>query len=74
MQTPQTFSYELIMDAYEKARSDGFYGTDDTVLVEHMGLPVKIIEGAYENIKITTPEDMLFAETFTALGYADYRR
>jgi 2-C-methyl-D-erythritol 4-phosphate cytidylyltransferase len=74
MQTPQTFSYELIMDAYEKARSDGFYGTDDTVLVEHMGLPVKIIEGAYENIKITTPEDVLFAETFTALGYADYRR
>ena len=48
--------------------------TDDTVLVERMGLPVKVIEGAYENIKITTPEDIIFAETFVALGYGDFRR
>jgi 2-C-methyl-D-erythritol 4-phosphate cytidylyltransferase len=37
-------------------------------------LPVKVIEGAYENIKITTPEDIIFAETFVALGYGDFRR
>ena len=70
----QSFNYDLIMDAYEKALCDGFYGTDDTVLVERMGLPVKVIEGAYENIKITTPEDIIFAETFVALGYGDFRR
>lgn len=74
IQTPQSFSYDLIMKAYEQALCEGFYGTDDTVLVERMGLPVKIIEGAYENIKITTPEDMIFAETFVALGYGDFRR
>lgn len=74
MQTPQSFTYDIIMRAYEKAMRDGFYGTDDTVLVERLGLPVKIIEGAYENIKITTPEDIVFAETFISLGYGDYRR
>ncbi len=74
MQTPQSFTYDIIMRAYEIAMRDGFYGTDDTVLVERLGLPVKIIEGAYENIKITTPEDIVFAETFISLGYGDYRR
>ncbi|AEE92297.1 2-C-methyl-D-erythritol 4-phosphate cytidylyltransferase [Tepidanaerobacter acetatoxydans] len=74
IQTPQTFKYDLILAAYEKAISEGFYGTDDTVLVERMGLSVKIIEGAYENIKITTPEDIIFAEAFVALGFGDFRR
>ncbi len=74
IQTPQTFKYDLILAAYEKALSEGFYGTDDTVLVERMGLSVKIIEGAYENIKITTPEDIIFAEAFVALGFGDFRR
>jgi 2-C-methyl-D-erythritol 4-phosphate cytidylyltransferase len=74
IQTPQSFCYDIIMEAYEKALREGFYGTDDTVLVERMGLPVKVIEGAYENIKITTPEDIIFAETFVALGYGDFRR
>ncbi|MCG1012356.1 2-C-methyl-D-erythritol 4-phosphate cytidylyltransferase [Tepidanaerobacter sp. GT38] len=74
MQTPQSFTYDVIMRAYEKAMCDGFYGTDDTVLVERLGLTVKIIEGAYENIKITTPEDIIFAETFINLGYGHYWR
>lgn len=74
IQTPQTFKYDVIMKAYEKAMEDGFYGTDDTVLVERMGLPVKIIEGSYENIKITTPEDIIFAEAFVSIGLADPRR
>jgi len=73
IQTPQTFKYDIIMKAYEKVFADGFYGTDDTVFVERLGIPVKIIEGAYENIKITTPEDILIAETFVRLGYGDFR-
>jgi len=74
MQTPQTFRYDIIMNAYEKAMSEGYYGTDDTVLVERLGFPVKIIEGAYENIKITTPEDIIIAEAFISLGYGHYGR
>jgi 2-C-methyl-D-erythritol 4-phosphate cytidylyltransferase len=74
MQTPQAFDYGLIIEAHERARQEGFYGTDDTVLVERMGLPVRVIEGAYENIKITTPEDIIIAETLVTLGYGDFRR
>lgn len=74
MQTPQTFKYDLILKAHEEARKDNFFGTDDAMLVERLGLPVRIIEGAYENIKITTPEDIIIAETFLTLGYGDFRR
>jgi 2-C-methyl-D-erythritol 4-phosphate cytidylyltransferase len=74
IQTPQTFNYELIMRAHEQARHDGYYGTDDAVLVERLGEQVKLIEGAYENIKITTPEDIVIAETFVNMGYGDFRR
>lgn len=74
IQTPQVFKYDLIMRAYEKAFEDGFYGTDDTVLVERLGHPVKLIDGSYENIKITTPEDILVAETFVRFGYGDFWR
>lgn len=74
IQTPQVFKYDLIMRAYEKAFEDGFYGTDDTVLVERLGCPVKLIDGSYENIKITTPEDILIAETFVKFGYGDFWR
>lgn len=61
IQTPQAFSYQLIMDAYNKADEDGFLGTDDASLVERLH-PVNIVESDYDNIKITTPEDMFFAE------------
>lgn len=60
-QTPQAFRFEVLFEAHRRARQDGFYGTDDTVLVERMGLPVKVVEGGYENIKITTPEDFTVA-------------
>lgn len=62
IQTPQGFKYNLIQKAYSQAYEDGFYGTDDASLVERMGHPVKIIEGSPENIKITTPEDLIIAE------------
>jgi len=65
-QTPQTFRYELILKAYEKAEEENFKGTDDASLVERMNQPVKIIRGSYDNIKITTPEDLILAEAILA--------
>ena len=62
VQTPQAFNHDLLKRAHEKARQDGFYGTDDASLVERIGVPVNIIDGSYENIKITTPEDLVLAE------------
>ena len=58
VQTPQGFRLEYIMDAYEKAFAEGFYGTDDAVLAERAGYPVAIAAGDYGNIKITTREDL----------------
>ena len=58
VQTPQGFRFEYIKEAYEKAFSEGFYGTDDAVLAERAGYPVSIAEGDYGNIKITTREDL----------------
>ncbi|MFZ5966821.1 MAG: 2-C-methyl-D-erythritol 4-phosphate cytidylyltransferase [Bacillota bacterium] len=60
--TPQTFDRILLKKAHQKAAQEGFIGTDDTVLVERLGISVKMIEGSYENIKITTPEDLYFGE------------
>ncbi len=62
VQTPQTFRAELIKDAHKKAIDGNIQATDDCMLVEQMGIKVKLIEGSYDNIKITTPEDILFAE------------
>lgn len=62
IQTPQVFDYSLIMKAHEKAREDNYYGTDDSMLMEYYGYNVKVIEGSYNNIKITTPEDLKIGE------------
>jgi 2-C-methyl-D-erythritol 4-phosphate cytidylyltransferase len=61
-QTPQTFRYNLIVEAHRRALREGFMGTDDAMLVERMGETVRIIPGSYDNIKITTPDDLLIAE------------
>jgi 2-C-methyl-D-erythritol 4-phosphate cytidylyltransferase len=61
-QTPQAFKREIILEAFESACRDGFYGTDDASLVERMGIPVRTIPGLPYNIKITTPEDLLIGE------------
>lgn len=63
-QTPQTFKYDIIKRAYENAFKNNIYGTDDSSLVELLGIEVKIIMGSYKNIKITTPEDLVIAEAF----------
>lgn len=62
-QTPQCFKKEIIMEGYKKARENNFIGTDDSSLVERLGIDVKMIMGNYENIKITTPEDIIIAES-----------
>lgn len=58
VQTPQGFHTQILKGAYEKAKTDGFVGTDDAGLVERLGEPVSITEGDYANIKITTREDL----------------
>lgn len=60
--TPQSFRRSLLVEAMASARRDGFVGTDEASLVERMGRTVKIIAGDDRNIKITTPEDLIFAE------------
>lgn len=62
VQTPQVFRYATILKAYDEAAKAGYYSTDDSALVERMGGRVIPVMGSYENIKITTPEDVLIAE------------
>lgn len=64
IQTPQTFRRKEILAAYEKAKADGFLGTDDASVAEHSGFPVRVIMGSYSNIKITTKEDLLIGAAF----------
>ena len=58
VQTPQTFDYNILIDAYKDAFKNKFYGTDDAMLVERIGYMVKMLEGSYNNMKITTQEDL----------------
>ena len=66
IQTPQSFSFPLILDAYRRilSRPEGQEGiTDDAMVIESMtDCRVKLIQGDYQNIKVTTPEDILIAE------------
>jgi len=62
VQTPQAFRFSILSTAYQKAEEDDFVGTDDASLVERLGYDVVIVEGDYDNIKLTTPEDLFFAE------------
>ncbi|HZR45588.1 MAG TPA: 2-C-methyl-D-erythritol 4-phosphate cytidylyltransferase [Candidatus Manganitrophaceae bacterium] len=62
MQTPQAFRLSLLIEACRKAAGDGFYGTDEAMLVERIGVPIRCIQGSSENIKITTPSDLKIAE------------
>ena len=62
IQTPQVFDGDLLLGALRKAVEDGAAITDDCSAVERIGMKVCLTEGSYENIKITTPADMLVAE------------
>jgi 2-C-methyl-D-erythritol 4-phosphate cytidylyltransferase len=63
VQTPQVFQLSVIKQAYERAQKINYRATDDSKLVERMGIPVKMIMGSYDNIKITTIEDVAIAES-----------
>lgn len=66
IQTPQTFSYALIYEAYgEMLKTENTAITDDAMVLERIkGKKSKLIEGSYRNIKITTPEDLLIANVY----------
>ena len=64
IQTPQCFAPSLLKRAYDEAKKSGFRGTDDASLVEQLGETVWLLKGDYQNIKITTPEDLIVAEAF----------
>ena len=61
-QTPQAFRREIIIEAYRRAYREGFYGTDDASLVERTGVPVWMVLGDKNNIKVTTKEDLVLCE------------
>jgi 2-C-methyl-D-erythritol 4-phosphate cytidylyltransferase len=72
-QTPQAFHRALLVQAHEKARADGFLGTDDAVLVERLGMMVRMVPGLRENIKVTTKEDLALAQILLQKGRAPKR-
>ena len=62
IQTPQAFPVKVLKKSYEEAYRHKLLGTDDTMLAERAGYKVRVLMGSYENIKITTPEDLILAE------------
>ncbi len=61
-QTPQAFSADLLLWAYDQAQSAGFEGTDTAASFERAGLPVQVVAAQHPNLKVTTPEDLALAE------------
>ncbi len=62
VQTPQAFQVAVIKKAHDQACENGYIGTDDAELVEKLGFPVTVVQGSPDNLKITTPRDLVFAE------------
>lgn len=78
VQTPQMFDRQILIEAHRLAGEEGFYGTDDSQLVERLGVPVVVVPGEISNVKLTYPEDFAgakavsapaFRETVTGLGF-----
>lgn len=66
IQTPQAFRFGLLAEAEDVAEKIGFLGTDEGMLVERLGHKIHIVESSYENLKMTTKEDLLFGEAILA--------
>lgn len=66
IQTPQAFRFDLLKEAEDVAEKVGFLGTDEAMLVERLGHEVHIVESTYENVKMTTQEDLIFGEAILA--------
>ena len=62
VQTPQAFRISILRKAHQLAAKQKFLGTDEASVVERLPYPITIVEGSYDNIKLTTPEDLYFAE------------
>lgn len=62
IQTPQAFRFELLKEAEDAAERDGFLGTDEGMVVERLGYAIHIVESSYDNIKMTTIEDLVIGE------------
>ena len=65
-QTPQAFRYTILRQAFDRALAEGYYGTDESSLVEHEGHNVTVLMGSDRNIKITKPSDLPLARLFIA--------
>jgi len=63
-QTPQVFRTDVLREAFDRARQDEYYGTDESSLVERINFPVSIVRGSERNIKITRPSDLTLARVF----------
>lgn len=68
VQTPQTFDYIKLLDAYKYMEENDLTVTDDSSLAEAVGMVVKVVLGSYDNIKITTPDDLLIGELILKRG------
>ena len=66
VQTPQITKVSWLKQAFTYAKEHNLAVTDDVSLIEHLDRPIKVVEGSYSNIKITTPEDLSLAETLLA--------
>jgi 2-C-methyl-D-erythritol 4-phosphate cytidylyltransferase len=71
VQTPQAFEARLVLDAHRRAQRERFEGTDTASVVERAGVAVEVIDGSFDNIKVTTPDDLVRARAIAehlALG------
>ncbi|MGB7623437.1 MAG: 2-C-methyl-D-erythritol 4-phosphate cytidylyltransferase [Terriglobia bacterium] len=67
VQTPQAFRTDLLRQSFEKAETENFFGTDESMLMEHLGIEVGVVMGCERNIKITRPSDLSLAEFYLGL-------
>ena len=67
VQTPQSFKKDLLLKAHQRARQARLNVTDDATLVEQLGFRVRLIAGSHRNLKVTTAEDLLIAETLSTV-------
>lgn len=74
IQTPQAFRISILKEAHNRAMEADFLGTDEASLVERIQHPVKIVEGNYDNIKLTTKEDLFFADAILKKYNLDLER
>ena len=71
IQTPQAFRYNLLGEAFQNAKRNSFYGTDEGALIEYLGQEVRVVDGYEWNIKITRPEDLVVGESLAVKLFSE---